>query len=139
NHTFYTVSNIYGEYEKTFQDAHHFKGMVGWNYETSKYEATSTQRNKLLFDEAESIELATGDNITPGKTIRNWRTAGAFFRINYNFKERYLLEVNGRYDGSSRFPNDEQWDFFPSVSGGWQLNRESFWNVNKNIISDLKF
>lgn len=138
-HTMYTASNIYSEYENTFAQKHYLKVMAGWNYETSAYKANSIQRNQLLLESAESIQLATGSSIVPGASVTNWRTAGTFFRLNYSFMDRYLLEINGRYDGSSRFPVDQQWGFFPSISAGWRLSEEPFWNVNENIISDIKF
>lgn len=138
-HTMYTASNIYAEYENTFADKHYLKGMVGWNYETSAYKATSIERNQLLLEDAESIQLATGSSITPGASVTNWRIMGSFFRLNYAFQDRYLIEVNGRYDGSSRFPSSQQWGFFPSVSAGWRLSEEPFWNVSKSVFSDIKF
>jgi TonB-linked SusC/RagA family outer membrane protein len=49
-----------------------------------------------------------------------------------------VIEVNGRYDGSSKFPEDEQYAFFPSVSAGWRLSEEPFWKVDRDIISDVK-
>jgi len=137
-HTMYTATNLYAEYEKTFVQKHYVKAMAGWNYETSSYEANSIQRNQLLLESAESIQLATGTSITPGATVTRWKTTGAFFRVNYSYQDRYLLEVNGRYDGSSRFPSDQQWGFFPSISGGWRVSEEPFWNVNDNIFSDIK-
>jgi TonB-linked SusC/RagA family outer membrane protein len=63
---------------------------------------------------------------------------GGFFRFNYNYDERYLLEINGRYDGSSKFPVDQQFGFFPSASVGWRASREAFWKVSPRFISDLK-
>lgn len=137
-HTLYTASNVYGEYENNFNEKHDFKAMAGWNYETSSYKANSIQRNQLLFDDAESVELATGTSITPGASVTRWKTAGLFFRLNYGFQDRYLLEVNGRYDGSTRFPIDQQWGFFPSISGGWRISEEPFWNIDENIFSDFK-
>jgi TonB-linked SusC/RagA family outer membrane protein len=136
--TMYTASNIYAEYEKTFAEKHWLKAMAGWNYETSKYKAMSVQRNQLLMTNAESGQLATGTT-TAGYSVTNWRTVGTFFRLNYGYDDRYLIEVNGRYDGSSRFPTNQQWGFFPSVSAAWRLSEEHFWNVNKKIISDVKF
>ncbi|MDD4514339.1 TonB-dependent receptor [Massilibacteroides sp.] len=136
--TLYTATNLYAEYEDTFNDAHYLKGMVGYNYETSKYESTYVQRNGLLLSDSESLNLALGDAITTSAGWEKWRIAGAFFRLNYGFKDRYLLEVNGRYDGSSKFPESQQWAFFPSVSLGWRISEESFWNVNENFISDAK-
>jgi hypothetical protein len=58
--------------------------------------------------------------------------------LNYSFKDRYLVEVNGRYDGSSKFPEDQRYGFFPSVSAGWRVSKEKFWNVSPKFISDLK-
>ncbi len=137
-HTMYTASNIYAEYENIFADKHHLKLMAGWNYETSSYKANSIQRNNLLVESAQSVQLATGTSITPGASVTQWKTAGGFFRINYDYKDRYLVEINGRYDGSSRFPTDQQWGFFPSISGGWRLSEEPFWKVSKDLFSDIK-
>src|SRR5690606_17529416 len=57
-------------------------------------------------------------------------------RANYIFADKYLLELNGRYDGSSKFPGNSQWGFFPSISAGWRISGEDFWKVN--TINDLK-
>ncbi|MGQ8336118.1 TonB-dependent receptor [Sunxiuqinia sp. A32] len=136
--TFYTSTNLYAEYEDTFAGGHYFKGMVGYNYETSKYESSYVQRNGLLLEDAESLNLALGESITTSAGYERWRIAGAFFRLNYGYKDRYLIEVNGRYDGSSKFPQDQQYAFFPSVSAGWRISEEPFWNVDKGFISDVK-
>jgi TonB-linked SusC/RagA family outer membrane protein len=138
-YTMYTASNLYAEYENTFAQKHYVKAMAGWNYETYSYKANSIQRNQLLLESAESVQLATGASIVPGASVTRWRTAGNFFRLNYGYQNRYLMELNGRYDGSSRFPTRQQWGFFPSISGGWRLSEEPFWNMNKNIVSDVKF
>lgn len=137
-HTMYTASNLYAEYENTFNQKHYLKVMAGWNYETSDYKANSIQRNQLLLNGAGSIQLATGSSIKPGASVTQWKTAGLFFRLNYNYLDRYLLEVNGRYDGSSRFPTDQQWGVFPSVSAGWRLSEEPFWHVSKDLFPSIK-
>src|SRR5690606_33424510 len=137
-YTMYTASNAYAENENTFADKHYLKAMSGLNYETSNYKANSIERNQLLLESAESVQLATGTSIKPGSSVTRWKTAGAFFRLNYGFHDRYLLEFNGRYDGSSRFPVDQQWGFFPSVSAGWRLSEEPFWNMANNVFSDIK-
>ena len=61
-------------------------------------------------------------------------------RINYNYVDKYLLELSGRYDGSWKFPPNDRWGFFPSASIGWRISEEKFWQDSKitNIISDLK-
>ncbi len=133
----YMATNIYGEYEKTFAGAHYFKGMLGMNYEQSLFNSIYTQRNGLIFTDVNNINLTNGTGITIDASHEKWRIAGGFFRINYGFKDRYLLEINGRLDGSTKFPVDQQWGFFPSISGGWRLSEEPFWNLG-NIFSDVK-
>ncbi len=136
--TQYMPFNIYANYIKTFNDAHSFNFLVGYNYEESVYKNVTTTRNGVVYEDASDLNLALGDNISVAGGYNKWRVAGSFFRINYNFKERYLLEVNGRYDGSSKFPTDQQWAFFPSVSMGWRITEEPFWTVSHNAISNLK-
>ena len=136
----YNAVNIYADYENTFNDVHYFKGMIGYNYENSNYDSSSMSRNGLLMAEAGSIALAIGDNIGVGESYWKWETAGMFFRMNYAYDNRYLLEVNGRYDGSSKFPKNDKWAFFPSVSAGWRISEEPFFknNVSTNAVSNLK-
>src|SRR5205085_1557902 len=54
------------------------------------------------------------------------------------FRNQYLLEVNGRYDGSSKFPTNQRYGFFPSVSAGWRVSKEGFWHVSPKALTDLK-
>lgn len=83
------------------------------------------------------IPLATGDQYVSGDHTE-WAVAGVFGRINYDYKGKYLLEVNGRYDGSSNFPSSSRWAFFPSFSAGYRITEEP-WMVNvKNILNDIK-
>jgi TonB-linked SusC/RagA family outer membrane protein len=136
--TDYLATNLYMEYEKTFGGAHYFKGLLGYNYEQSVFNSLSSFRNGLIFPDAESLSLASGGSVKVDNSYNKWRIAGSFFRFNYNYKERYLLEVNGRLDGSSKFPVNEQVGFFPSVSAAWRLTEEPFWKTNPNGISNLK-
>ena len=128
--TKYLATNIYAEYENDFGDNHYLKLMVGYNYEQSTYNRVSVQRNGLIFENATDLNLALGQAITTGGGYEQWAIVGGFSRLNYSFKDRYLIEVNARYDGSSKFPSDQRYGFFPSVSAGWRINKESFWNVD---------
>ena len=136
--TQYLASNIYAEYENTFAGKHYFKSLAGYNYEQSQYRGLTTQRNGLIFTDAESINMALGTAITTSGPSEEWNVRGGFFRLNYGFDDRYLLEVNGRYDGSSKFPASKRWAFFPSLSAGWRVSGEKFWNVNPAAVSDFK-
>jgi TonB-linked SusC/RagA family outer membrane protein len=136
--TRYMATNIYGEFENTFNKDHYLKVMAGYNFEQSTYKKLAIQRNGIIFEDAEDLNLALGQAITTGGGYERWAILGGFSRLNYSFKERYLIEVNARYDGSSKFPSDQRYGFFPSVSGGWRVNKEPFWHVSPNFISDLK-
>ena len=63
-----------------------------------------------------------------------------FGRVNYAFKDKYLLEANLRYDGSSRFAKDNRWGIFPSVSAGWRISEENFWKNTRvsEVVNNLK-
>ena len=136
--TNYLATNIYAEYENRFGSDHYLKAMVGYNYEQSTYNRVAVQRNGIIFEDATDLNLALGQSITTGGGYEQWAILGGFSRLNYAFKDRYLLEVNARYDGSSKFPADQRYGFFPSVSAGWRINKEPFWKVSDRFISDLK-
>ncbi|HVF81937.1 MAG TPA: SusC/RagA family TonB-linked outer membrane protein, partial [Flavisolibacter sp.] len=136
--TKYLATNIYAEYENTLKGDHYFKALLGYNYEQSTFKGFSAQRNGLIFDNANDINLALGQAIQTSGGYEQWAILGGFGRLNYSFKDRYLVEVNGRYDGSSKFPTDQRYGFFPSVSAGWRISKEAFWNVSPSFISDLK-
>ncbi len=135
--TKFITSNVYGEYEEQLED-HYFKVLLGGNYELSTGNGLSVLRNGLIFDGVENINLAFGQGITTGGRYQQWNVAGGFYRLNYAYKNRYLFEMNGRYDGSSKFPNDERFAFFPSFSAGWNLSDEPFWQVSKDAVGLLK-
>ncbi|MDQ1296999.1 MAG: hypothetical protein QG611_978, partial [Bacteroidota bacterium] len=136
--TRYMAVNAYSEYENLFNEVHYLKAMVGYNYEQSIYKKLEATRNGLIFVDAIDLGLALGDNIYIEGGYEKWNISGGFFRLNYSFKDKYLFEVNGRYDGSSKFPSNERYAFSPSYSVGWRVSNESFWGVSDKLISNLK-
>ncbi|MCE6992634.1 TonB-dependent receptor [Dyadobacter sp. CY323] len=136
--TNYLATNFYADYVKSFNNAHNLTLLAGINYEQSIYSNLTAQRNGIVYSGADDINLALGQSIVTTGGYNKWAIAGGFFRVNYNFRERYLLEVNGRYDGSSKFPTTQQWAFFPSVSAGWRVSEEPFWKVSPRVLSNVK-
>lgn len=136
--TQYIATNVYAEFENTFKENHYLKLMAGYNYEQSTYNRLAVQRNGIIFEDAKDLNLALGQAITTGGGYEQWAIMGAFSRLNYSYKDRYLVEVNARYDGSSKFPSNQRYGFFPSVSAGWRINQEPFWKVSNDLVSDLK-
>lgn len=130
--------NVYANYELNLLKDHHFNIMVGANAEEGEYEMHSSQRKGLLDGNLPEFSLATGDQ-TVGGSHSEWGTAGWFGRINYDYKGIWLLELNGRYDGSSKFPSSDRWAFFPSGSLGYRFSEEAFFAPIKNVISNGKF
>jgi TonB-linked SusC/RagA family outer membrane protein len=136
--TNYIATNLYGEYENTFHKKHYFKALGGYNYEQSVYNGLTTLRNGLVYSNATDISLALGQNISTAGGYEKWAILGGFGRLNYAFDDKYLVEVDGRYDGSSKFPASQRYAFFPSASAGWRVSKEGFWNISPRAISDLK-
>ncbi len=132
------VANAYFAYDNSWKDAHHFTGTLGANYEARRYKDLHVRRDDLLSESLTDFNLATGniDELTGG--ISEYALAGIFFRFTYDWKSRYLLECNGRYDGSSRFLKGNQWGFFPSVSAAWRLSEEPFMADVKNVMNNAK-
>lgn len=132
----YNAFNLYSNYEHTWGD-HAFKAMAGFNQESS-YEKWFY--GSILGQAVPSVPSFGGG--TGEKTIRDtyseYAIRGGFGRLNYAFRDRYLLEVNGRYDGSSKFPKDDRFGFFPSVSVGWRLGQESFMKWANSWLDDFK-
>lgn len=129
--------NIYGTYNISFEDVHNFKAMVGYNQDHYYKSALNANVLDQINPELPSISQATGvPEVTD--SYSEYAVRGIFCRLNYDYEGKYLLELNGRYDGSSRFPTDSRFDFFPSVSVGYRLTEESFMESTQNWLSNLK-
>lgn len=83
------------------------------------------------------IDMAK-DKETLSEEATVWAVQGAFFRLNYDYKGRYLVELNGRYDGSSKYASGSQWGFFPSASLGWRVSEEKFFEPARKIFDNFK-
>lgn len=136
--TNYFNANVYSEYYRSFADAHHLKAMVGFQAEVNKWRQLQASKLDLISESVPSINAATGESTIDKSKLTHWATAGFFGRLNYDYKERYLLEVNLRYDGTSRFAKDKRWNLFPSFSAGWNVAREAFMEPTSHIINTLK-
>lgn len=135
--TAYYATNLYAEAKKDFGD-HSIKVMGGVNIEDSRYDSTYTERDGVLDPSLPNLNLLNGQNYVVGAGGNEWSIAGFFYRVNYAFKNKYLLEINGRYDGSSKFPSYSRFGFFPSVSAGWVISKEAFMSFADNWLDNLK-
>ena len=142
--TNYFSPNIYSEYSGSIK-GNHYKLMIGFQSELNKYRSISAERQGIIVVSTPVIDVTSGtDNdrkiVAPrvGGQYQNWATAGIFSRMNYDYLGRYLIETNLRYDGTSRYRKDKRWNLFPSVSFGWSISKEPFWNGLGQTINNLK-
>lgn len=131
----YDALNVYGEYRGSF-DKHNLKTVVGYNHETFLTKSISAGKQNLISNDLNSLGLAT-NNPTANGGASEWALQGLFYRLSYDYDDKYLLEFNGRYDATSRFPSAQRWGFFPSVSAGWVINKENFFNGFAEDTFDL--
>lgn len=124
----YLNYNVYTDYNFTVADKNDFKVMLGFQAEDFKYRNLNASRDDMTLEDLPVLNLTNSTKTYGmGSEYQKWRTVGFFGRINYNFDSRYLVEVNLRYDGTSRFRSKSRWVWSPSFSLGWNLDREAFW------------
>ncbi|RYF44838.1 MAG: SusC/RagA family TonB-linked outer membrane protein, partial [Chitinophagaceae bacterium] len=133
----YYVGNLYADYNQKFGN-HNFKVLGGWNLELNQVKTMSAQRDGLLVDDLPDFNLATGQNYRLTGGGNEWSIVGVFYRVNYDYKGKYLAEFNGRYDGSSKFPESQRFGFFPSASAGWRISEEKFMTATRGWLNEFK-
>ncbi len=130
------VLNAYAQYDSKIWDHFSVKAILGFNQEFSDQAWISARRYDLINPDQGELRLATGEQETSNNKTQ-WSLRGVFTRFNFSYKDKYLITFNGRYDGSSRFP-ENTFGFFPSISLGWRVSEESFMNSSSDFLSDLK-
>lgn len=131
------TANAFANYKNDW-NGHNLEITAGFNYETRRHRDLKAKREDLLTKELSDFNLAVGEvsELTGGRDER--ATAGIFYRAAYNYKGRYLFEVDGRYDGSSKFPRGDRFGFFPSFSLGYRISEEKFFEPLRNVVDNLK-
>lgn len=129
NNSFYPVAFTQLTYSRSFNDVHNIKLLAGTQVEYNKSQSLEGIRN-LPFPTNTLQELNAGPVASQQNSGNTniYALHSYYGRLNYDYKEKYLLEANARYDASSRFPANNRWAFFPSVSLGWVITKESFLN-----------
>ena len=137
--TNYMSSNVVGTFTPKLTNKHDLNVVAGWNIEDRDYKNQKTYRRGNLYPTKPSFTLMDGEYLSATSGGNTWGLVGVFTRINYAYAERYLAEVSARYDGSSKFPGNSQWGFFPSASLGWRISEEHwFKEPTQNWLDNLK-
>ena len=131
------VFDLYANYHKTIARDHSVTLLAGYNQESFEQQDVNANKKNIISPSLPYLSLTSGDPSVSGY-YGSYAIRSLFGRINYTFKDRYIIEGNGRYDGSSRFPSTNRWGLFPSVSAAWIASEESFIKAIP-VISVLKF
>ena len=139
----YYQANVYATYAHTWNEKHNFKAMAGFNWETKYLKDVSATGYNLLSETLMDLNLvgqgADGnERMEVGGGQNEYALMGFFGRLNYDYKGKYLVEVSGRYDGTSRFKRGHRWGFFPSFSLGWRISEEPFFEGIRDNFNNLK-
>lgn len=132
----YKLLNAVTSYEKQMDD-HFFNVMLGFEQEEALTSGLTATGTSPVVDDYPSITTSLGGVIASDE-MYHWATRGAFGRLNYNYQEKYLVEVSGRYSGSSRFPKENRFGFFPSASLGYTISKEPFFQSITPYVNFLK-
>ncbi|EHO09276.1 SusC/RagA family TonB-linked outer membrane protein [Myroides odoratimimus CCUG 12901] len=132
----YNALNIYGQYRLDFGD-HNFDFMAGYNQEYFKNDNRIMSIQNLISDDLDNLGLGSSNPTVVGSAYE-WALRGYFYRFSYDYAGKYLLELNGRYDATSKFPSEQRWQFFPSVSLGWNVANEPFFKRTFGFWNQFK-
>ena len=134
----YQAFNAYASYEFEPAEKHSLSGVIGFNQEWRTWKRDIASRNGNLSEDLHSFNLATGENITLESDANEWAIRAAFYRLNYIFADKYMLEFNGRFDLSSKFPSNDRLGIFPSASAAWRISEENFFQSARSVVDNLK-
>lgn len=132
----YLVFNLYATLNKQF-GKHTLTGVVGYNQEYYRYDNFTADRYDIISSSLPSIALSSGNQSVTEK-YKDWAIRGVYYRANYIYDDKYIVEFDGRYDGTSRFPKNKRFGFFPSGSVAWRVDSEPFFRPLTKVVSQLK-
>lgn len=137
--TTYLNPTVYSNYNFSLKEKHNFTVLGGFQAEIMKYRDVEGARTGLITTDLPVLNLTTdADSYTLKGLYKNWKNAGFFGRVNYDYDGKYLVEGNLRYDGSSRFRRGNRWILTPSFSLGWNVAREGFWEKLSDVVEVFK-
>lgn len=128
------TASLYSDYTLNLK-GHNMNVMAGINIEDYNDRYMGISRPDFITVNVPEIGAATGEDKIEAASAYSWSTAGIFARLTYDYKQKYFLKANIRYDGSSRFLRSDRWGTFGSVSAGWNIAAEEFFPLDDHIMS----
>lgn len=140
NADYHDLAELTANYHINLAKKHDISILGGMSYENYRKDQMDGTVKNLLSNDFFSFnyyDSSVATNTSVGDAISTWSMMSYFGRLNYAFADKYLLEANVRYDGSSRLAPSSRWKAFPSVSAAWRINQENFMK-NVDWLSNLK-
>lgn len=133
----YLLEGIFS-YSRTFNELHNLSATVGYTYQNEKVESSSQRSETFITDFFGTDNLGAGSVTAPNSSYKEESELLSYLaRVNYGYKDRYLLTATIRADGSSRFGTGNKWGYFPSFAAAWRISSEPFMQ-GQQLISELK-
>ena len=132
----YTDLQLLANYNKSF-GLHDVNALIGYSQEYNKYRYLEGSRRDFYSNALQALSVGSDEGKNSTGYDYEWAMRSVFGRVNYAFSEKYLIEANFRYDGSSRFAKGNRFGFFPSFSGAWRISEEAFLK-NTEMFDNLK-
>lgn len=127
NKSLNVINENYLTFNQTFGGSHHLNALAGYSFQTNRFESWSARSQSFITNAVQFWSLGSGSVLqAPSSGLSENQLESYFGRVNYGFKDRYLLTLNARYDGSSNFSKNFKWAFFPSGAVAWNIMNESF-------------
>ncbi len=132
----YNAMNLWTQYDMQF-NRHFLSAMIGYNQEAKQNSGMEARTENLYLNDVPLLHMAN-DLRSVRQPGTQWAVQGIFGRLNYDFEGKYLVELNARYDGSSKYREEKRWGLFPSASFGWRPSEEEFFTPLRSVVDNLK-
>ncbi|GAB3662602.1 TonB-dependent receptor [Echinicola sediminis] len=136
--SFYNNLRATAVFDKVINEDHNLKVLLGASREDYYNEFTSAFRDNFILPDYPVLNTGSAANQQNSGSASEWSLQSFFGRVNYDINQKYLFEINGRYDGSSRFSSGNKYGFFPSLSAGWRVSEEGFMESLSDFLTEFK-
>ncbi len=138
NYNFHWIADYMLNYERTFNAVHNLSALFVYSQEESKYEYLNGTRYGTPNNQIQYLNAGQLENQSVYNGFEDWAFVSYIGRLGYNYNEKYFIQGSVRRDGTSRFIEENRWGVFPSVSAGWRISKEGFFEPLLGVVNDLK-
>ena len=138
DYNFHWIADYMLNFERTFNSVHNVSALLVYSQEGNQYEYLNGTRFGTPNNQIQYLNAGQLENQSVYNGFSDWSFVSYIGRIGYNYNEKYFVQASVRRDGTSRFVGNNRWGVFPSVSAGWRISKEGFFEPLLNIVNDFK-